>query len=49
MCEKYWLTICPAPDFPTKDYIDQHWEAYNNANLTIWSGTRAVGGFGQPV
>lgn len=32
-----------AKDFPTKDYIERHKEAYTNANLTVWGGTRNVG------
>jgi hypothetical protein len=38
-----------AEDFPTKDYIEKHWEAYNNPNLTIWTGDRSTGGFGQTL
>lgn len=27
---------CDPPDFPTKDYIERHAEAYFNPNLTLW-------------
>ncbi|PWN32148.1 concanavalin A-like lectin/glucanase [Meira miltonrushii] len=39
---------CDPPDFPTFDYINKHWEAYNNPNLTIWHGERSVGAYDQP-
>lgn len=37
---------CDPEDFPTKDYINRHMEAYTNANLTLWGGTTAQGGYG---
>lgn len=37
---------CDPPDFPTKNYIDKHWEAYNSPNLTVWGDL--AGGYGQP-
>lgn len=40
---------CDPPSAPTKEYIERHWEAYNNPNLTIWTGDRSVGGYDQPV
>jgi hypothetical protein len=47
-CGSYVQSSLPvAPGFPTKDYIEKHWEAYNNPNLTIWTGDRSTGGFGQ--
>ncbi|PWN50732.1 beta-glucan synthesis-associated [Violaceomyces palustris] len=38
---------CDPEDFPTKDYIERHMEAYTNPNLTIWGGTRGEGGYGE--
>ncbi|UZJ56521.1 hypothetical protein CBS101457_005841 [Exobasidium rhododendri] len=38
---------CSPKDYPTKDYIERHKEAYTNANLTVWGGTRSVGGYEQ--
>lgn len=38
---------CDPPDFPTKDYINRHMAAYTNANLTLWGGTEAQGGYQQ--
>lgn len=32
-----------AKDFPTKDYIDRHMEAYTNPNLTVWGGRKDRG------
>lgn len=37
---------CDPPDHPTRDYIERHKEAYTNANLTTWGGTREEGGYG---
>lgn len=37
---------CDPKDFPTADYIERHPEAYYNANLTTWGGTRDTGGYG---
>ncbi|KAK9704133.1 beta-glucan synthesis-associated protein [Basidiobolus ranarum] len=28
---------CNPPDFPTAKYINKHWNAYSNPNLTTWS------------
>ena len=28
---------CDPPDYPTKDYIERHSNAYSNANLTTWA------------
>lgn len=38
---------CDPPDRPTSDYINRHWEAYTNPNLTIWGGDRSHGGYGE--
>ncbi|WFD30275.1 hypothetical protein MSPP1_001292 [Malassezia sp. CBS 17886] len=38
---------CSPKDYPTKDYINKHLEAYTNPNLTVWGGSRAEGGYGQ--
>jgi beta-glucanase (GH16 family) len=35
---------CDPPDFPTKEYIERHYEAYHNPNLTTWTEPRARGG-----
>ncbi|KAH8829108.1 beta-glucan synthesis-associated protein [Flagelloscypha sp. PMI_526] len=40
---------CDPKDFPTAAYINKFAEAYTNPNLTIWTGTKAVGGFGQKI
>jgi hypothetical protein len=37
---------CDPVDFPTADFINRHSEAYNDANMTIWGGTAADGGYG---
>lgn len=37
---------CDPKDMPTADYINRHIEAYTNANLTIWGGSRDEGGYG---
>ncbi|UZJ56737.1 hypothetical protein CBS101457_006057 [Exobasidium rhododendri] len=37
---------CDPPDFPTADFISRHSEAYTDANMTIWGGTPAEGGYG---
>ncbi|KAI0746638.1 beta-glucan synthesis-associated [Daedaleopsis nitida] len=34
---------CDPPDYPTKNYIDNHPDAYSNANLTLWSQAEPVG------
>lgn len=39
-------TTCSPKDMPTEDYINQHMEAYTNANYTVWGGTREEGGYG---
>ncbi|CAO1618648.1 unnamed protein product [Sympodiomycopsis kandeliae] len=42
---------CDPPDFPTKDYIDRHMEAYQDSNLTTWTepkGNRAGYGAAFP-
>lgn len=36
---------CDPKDFPTKDYIDRHMEAYTNWNLTAWTFPRDQGGY----
>ncbi|PWN93590.1 SKN1-domain-containing protein [Acaromyces ingoldii] len=36
---------CDPPDFPTKDFINRHAEAYSNINLTLWGNTAAEGGY----
>lgn len=36
---------CDPPDYPTKDYINKHMEAYTNANYTLWGGTAEQGGY----
>ena len=37
---------CDTPDYPTKDYIEKHIEAYTNSNLTLWGNTPEEGGYG---
>ncbi|PWN38554.1 SKN1-domain-containing protein [Meira miltonrushii] len=37
---------CDPLDRPTLNYINKHWEAYTNPNLTIWGGDRSTGGYG---
>ncbi|CAO1632991.1 unnamed protein product [Parajaminaea phylloscopi] len=37
---------CDPPEYPTQEYINRHWEAYNNPNLTIWGA--GTGGYNQP-
>lgn len=37
---------CDPPEYPTKDYIEKHYEAYHNPNLTIWGA--GGGGYNQP-
>lgn len=39
---------CDPPNFPTKDYINRHIEAYTNSNLTLWGNTREEGGYANP-
>ncbi|EJF56767.1 beta-glucan synthesis-associated [Dichomitus squalens LYAD-421 SS1] len=40
---------CDPPDYPTKDYIANHLEAYSNPNLTFWSQPQPVGaGYSWP-
>ncbi|WFC97770.1 hypothetical protein MYAM1_000489 [Malassezia yamatoensis] len=39
---------CDTEDYPTKDYIDRHIEAYTNPNLTIWGYTPKEGGYQSP-
>lgn len=39
-------TTCDPEDMPTADYINRHMEAYTNANLTTWGGSRKDGGYG---
>ncbi|KAJ8606859.1 hypothetical protein MRB53_040669 [Persea americana] len=36
---------CDPPDFPTADFINRHYEAYTNPNMTIWGGTADNGGY----
>ena len=36
---------CDTKDYPTKDYIERHIEAYTNPNLTLWGNTRDEGGY----
>ena len=36
---------CDTKDYPTKDYIEKHMEAYTNPNLTLWGNTRDEGGY----
>lgn len=36
---------CDPDDYPTKDYIDRHPNAYQNANNTLW----AAAGYEWPV
>lgn len=31
---------CDPPDYPTKAYIERHWEAYHNPNMTTWTEPR---------
>ena len=38
-------TTCDPADMPTADYINRHMEAYTNANLTTWGGSREHGGY----
>lgn len=39
---------CDPPDYPTKDYIERHWEAYHNANLTTWTEPKGLrAGYGH--
>ncbi|CAO1628346.1 unnamed protein product [Parajaminaea phylloscopi] len=33
---------CDPDDYPTKAYIDRHYEAYHNPNLTTWTEPRGV-------
>jgi len=35
---------CDTTDYPTAAYIQQYAEAYNNPNLTTWTGD-----YGQPM
>lgn len=37
-------TTCDPPDYPTYDYIKDHWNAYQDANLTSW----AMAGYAFP-
>ncbi|PIL27407.1 hypothetical protein GSI_10555 [Ganoderma sinense ZZ0214-1] len=40
---------CDPPDYPTKNYIDNHPDAYGNPNLTYWSQPQPVGaGYSWP-
>ncbi|KAI1798328.1 beta-glucan synthesis-associated [Ganoderma leucocontextum] len=40
---------CDPPDYPTKNYIDTHPDAYANPNLTYWSQPQPVGaGYSWP-
>lgn len=38
---------CDPPDFPTAAYIEKHYEAYHNPNLTTWTESRERGGYAQ--
>ncbi|WFC99881.1 hypothetical protein MYAM1_002627 [Malassezia yamatoensis] len=40
-------TSCSPPDFPTKDYIERHKEAYTNSQLRTWTDSRENGGYGK--
>ncbi|CAD6977460.1 unnamed protein product [Tilletia controversa] len=35
------------PSMPTVSYIKKYSEAYQNANLTMWTGSRKDGGYGH--
>lgn len=37
---------CDPEGYPTADYINRHWDAYNNPNYTVWGGDQATGGYG---
>lgn len=37
---------CDPDDYPTRDYINRHIEAYTNPNFTLWGNTREEGGYG---
>ena len=39
-------TSCSPPDYPTKEYIERHKEAYYNKELTSWTGSTEEGGYG---
>ncbi|EIW78281.1 glycoside hydrolase family 16 protein [Coniophora puteana RWD-64-598 SS2] len=38
---------CDPKDYPTAAYIQQYADAYNNPNLTTWTGDTSAGGYGQ--
>ncbi len=38
---------CDPEHAPTAAYIEKHQEAYYNANLTTWTETPELGGYGQ--
>ncbi|PKI84848.1 hypothetical protein MVES_001058 [Malassezia vespertilionis] len=37
---------CDTPEYPSKDYIEKHKEAYTNSDFTVWGGSRDEGGYG---
>ncbi|TFY65614.1 hypothetical protein EVG20_g5481 [Dentipellis fragilis] len=39
---------CSPKDYPTEDYINNHAEAYNNANLTKWTSGASGAGYTFP-
>ncbi|EIW82303.1 glycoside hydrolase family 16 protein [Coniophora puteana RWD-64-598 SS2] len=40
---------CDPADYPTASYIAQYPEAYNNPNLTTWTGPASAGGYDQTM
>lgn len=41
-------TSCSPPDYPTKEYIERHKEAYYNNKLTSWVKPKEEGGYDHP-
>lgn len=41
-------TSCSPPNFPTKEYIERHKDAYYNRDLTTWTEPKSEGGYNHP-